>query len=243
MSPPPPGSVRPLVRLVHVVVPAHDEEGRIEQSLDAIADAMDAAQSMDLPVRCTLVLDHCEDQTLRRATAHLADPRFRLLECHARNVGLARDLGVRSTRTLGSALDPERVWVMSTDADTVVPRSWVSDQLVCAADHDLVVGAVVPESNGLPPALLRAWHRQHAPHGGRLHVHGANLGFRLSTYLAAGGFPHLTEHEDVALVRAILAEDDHRWCRATSVVTSSRHHGRVPGGFAGYLRALAARTA
>jgi hypothetical protein len=72
------------------------------------------------------------------------------------------------------------------------------------------------------------------------HVHGANLGFRASAYLRAGGFPALPTAEDQALVEALAAGG----CRvlrtrALPVVTSARRDSRAPDGFGHYLRKLA----
>jgi hypothetical protein len=68
-------------------------------------------------------------------------------------------------------------------------------------------------------------------------VHGANLGTRASTLVAAGGFEPVLEHEDVLLVAearargARLIASDEAW-----VQTSGRLFGRTAGGYAGYLR-------
>ena len=74
----------------------------------------------------------------------------------------------------------------------------------------------------------------------QVHVHGANLGFTAATFLGAGGFPPITEHEDVAFVRAAL-EAGSTWAEGGPTVrTSGRTHGRTPGGFAGYVRRMVA---
>ena len=58
----------------------------------------------------------------------------------------------------------------------------------------------------------------------------------LAAFEAAGGFPAVAEHEDVRLVEGlrasgvrIVASD------RTQVLTSGRHVGRTPGGYAAYL--------
>ena len=52
-------------------------------------------------------------------------------------------------------------------------------------------------------ALFR--ERYAAGTGPHSHVHGANLGFRASAYLTAGGFPPVPTAEDHALVAALTA--------------------------------------
>jgi hypothetical protein len=71
------------------------------------------------------------------------------------------------------------------------------------------------------------------------HVHGANLGFRASAYLQAGGFPPLALHEDRLLLQSLES------CgasvirsRRVTVETSPRLVGRCEGGFATALRQL-----
>jgi len=63
-------------------------------------------------------------------------------------------------------------------------------------------------------------------------------------YVAAGEFPDLDEHEDVALVHAarslgarVVATDENE------VVTSGRFWGRTPGGYAAFVRATHERIA
>ena len=80
--------------------------------------------------------------------------------------------------------------------------------------------------------------------GPHSHVHGANLGFRASAYLKAGGFPEKPTAEDHAFVTALTA------CgcrvlrtRALPVVTSARREARAPNGFSRYLAELDGATA
>ena len=136
-------------------------------------------------------------------------------------------------------LDYRELWICSTDADTVVPASWLRDHLQAARDGaDVAVGRVVPRSADLAPATLAAWRREHE--GGGRHVYGANLGFRADAYRAAGGFPPLSVGEDVELVRTAEQNGATVLDLPFSVVqTSGRRDGRTPGGFAGYLRTLA----
>ena len=77
------------------------------------------------------------------------------------------------------------------------------------------------------------------PDGSHSHVHGANLGLRASTYVAAGGMPALALAEDHALldavigVGAIVARTS-----AVRVTTSARRAGRAAGGFSDFLASL-----
>lgn len=119
---------------------------------------------------------------------------------------------------------------------TVVPESWLLDHVRLAVGHDLVVRRVSPEASEIAVETHAEWGRRHST--GALHVHGANLGFRLSGYDTVGGFAPVREHEDVLLVEA-MQRHGLPWRVGTHVVTSARRVGRTPGGFARYLAVLA----
>lgn len=221
--------------VLHVVVPAHDEEHYIARCLRAVAVAVAAvtARHPALDVRVTVVLDSCTDGTAALVSGLGVDT----VAIEGRNVGAARSAGVAHARRLAAGTDPERVWIATTDADSVAPASWLLDHIRLAHDHDLVVGRVTPDPDELSPAVLREWRLRHPLDG--LHVHGANLGVRLSAYDAVGGFQQVVLHEDVGLVSALRAAG-RSWVRGSEVVTSARLVNRVSGGFAGYLAALTA---
>ena len=70
-------------------------------------------------------------------------------------------------------------------------------------------------------------------------MHGANLGFSASAYLAAGGFQPSPTAEDHALVASLTAAG-RRILRTTeiSVLTSARRQARAPHGFSHLLSTL-----
>ena len=75
-------------------------------------------------------------------------------------------------------------------------------------------------------------------------MHGANLGFRASAYLTAGGFPELPTAEDHALVAALATTGSRVLrTRALPVITSARRESRAPHGFSHYLARLEATPA
>ena len=187
-------------------------------------------------VHTVVVLDSCTDQT----AAVVADfPWVRAIQVDVGRVGAARSVAVRHGLGLTSA-PPANTWIVNTDADSRVPRDWLTHQLSLAGlGADLVCGLVDPDPSECGPTRYAAWLAAYRRVDGHPHVHGANLGLRADCYLDCGGFTAgRRAHEDLALVRAAEARG---WnvvaSRGATVRTSGRVEGRVPaGGFAGYLR-------
>lgn len=230
--------------VVHVVVPAHDEEARIGVCLRSLGVAIHQVRAAHpgLTVRLTLVLDRCRDGTAdaaRRAGTEVGAD-VDVVAIDAQCVGAARAAGVAQAARQARGIAPEHVWIANTDADCDVPATWLLEHVRLAEDVDLIVGGVRLEPTDSDTALVEEWRRRHRRTDA--HVHGANLGVRLATYLRAGGFPSIREHEDVALVGA-LDRIGARRAHGTWVTTSARRRGRTPGGFAGYLRRLEAELA
>lgn len=224
---------------VIVVVPARNEERRLPRCLAALDEAVTAVEEefgSDAPaISVVVVLDRCTDES---AAVVARWPRFTALPSEAGSVGAARRAGVAHllAERLPGALDPAHTWVASTDADSRVPRRWLAVQLaLAAAGTELVRGTVLPDAE-LSAVERARWHRRHTLVDGHPHLHGANLGVRADSYLAAGGFEEVDTDEDVLLVRA-LRERGARECSTAliPVLTSGRLTGRVPGGFGGYL--------
>lgn len=224
------------IDVVHVVVPAHDEEELLGACLASIATAT-ARLVADLPglvVRTTVVLDRCTDQSGAVAATYGVDT----VVVDAANVGVARAAGIARVAALAEHRPPERVLVVSTDADCVVPDLWLVDlHALVAAGYDLVVGAVHPDPADLPVRVLERWRARHR--WPQAHVHGANLAFTLAAYARSGGLRPVALHEDLLLVAAMRAAGC-RWTASTSVQTSGRTTSRVRGGFATYLADLVA---
>jgi glycosyltransferase involved in cell wall biosynthesis len=221
------------IEQVLVVVPARDEERVISACLASLRAAVDR---LTQPVTVVVTADRCTDGTAalaREAGVHVVG-------IDAGSVGAARRAGVAEGMRLLGAAAARRTWLASTDADTVVPRTWLVRHLALAAQGArLVLGRAVPDPGGLDAATVARWHHLHPvvaddPHR---YVHGANLGVRLDAYVAAGGWPALREHEDHALVAALAALGTPARL-GPDVITSARREGRTPGGYAGYLRAL-----
>jgi glycosyltransferase involved in cell wall biosynthesis len=221
------------LRSVLVVVPVRDEEDLLPGCLGALHRAVGHLRGLrgDLAVEVVVVLDGCTDASASIARA----AGFRTVVTGGVGVGAARRAGADvAPRGVPAA----RTWLACTDADSTVPVGWLTRQVTLAeAGADVVVGTVRPRLDDLSPDRASAWRASHAPGVANGHVHGANLGIRLSVYRAAGGFAALPEHEDVALVEAARGVGAHVVADAAGeVLTSARLVGRTPGGYARHLR-------
>jgi glycosyltransferase involved in cell wall biosynthesis len=224
-----------VIEFVGVVIPAHDEEELLPACLLALAEAV---RSLDgVAVRVIVVADGCRDRTASIAREFGAT----VVEVAAHNVGEARVAGVREALRLGGDVDPGRVWIATTDADTIVAADWLRRQLLLAGSGwEAVVGTVtVTDWSGRAAQVrhrfeegYRSWAGTHP------HVHGANLGFSGRAYLAVGGFAALRTAEDHALVEAFEAAG-RRVLRTNSVtVVTSARESSTPGGFGAFLTSL-----
>jgi hypothetical protein len=226
--------------IVHVVVPAHDEQALVGECVRSLLVAVEdlVEHHPEVEPRLTVVADRCADLTAQVAAELGAD----VIAVDAGCVGSARQAGVRRVEAAAGDVPADRVWVANTDADTVVPPHWLTRQLdLAATGFALVLGTAVPDHRGIDPTVLEAWHDLHTLTEGHPHVHGANLGISLAALQRAGGFTPVQLGEDVALSEAVRRAGL-PWCATatTQVTTSSRLLSRVESGFAGVLRDLQA---
>jgi glycosyltransferase involved in cell wall biosynthesis len=248
-----------VIRSVGVIVPAHDEQDLLPACLASVRRAAQALRGV--PVHVVVVADACRDRTVRVARRGGAS----VVSIDARSAGAARAAGAREVLGRTGSLDPENVWLATTDADTLVPAHWLRQQVRHASQGwDAIVGTIqVADWSGYPPGTRSLFRERYegveavagvegvagvagveggaGQHG---HVHGANLGFRASAYLRAGGFPELPTAEDHALVAALTAGGSRVLrTRALPVTTSARRVSRAPRGFSHYLAQLEAAPA
>jgi len=229
------------VDAVAVVVPARDEEAVLPACLQAVAAARVPVARLGVPVATVVIADSCRDQTADVARAATG---VEVVESRAGTVGGARAAGVALAMRMLGGVATRRVWVACTDADSVVPRDWLSAQVAVArAGYDAVAGLIALDGAGLSTATER-WRRAYDVDCGRdrLHgrVHGANLGVRGDAYRAIGGFAAVAVGEDVDLVHRLRAAGRTiAWPERPVVLTSARLTARTRSGVAADLRALA----
>jgi glycosyltransferase involved in cell wall biosynthesis len=225
-----------------VIIPAADEEQRIGRCLAAVAAARRHLHHSDpaIAVRTIVVLDGCQDGTAMIAAA---SPDVQTVAVTAGSVGAARRAGVGAA--LAGAGSPRELWLANTDADSLVPETWLRFMVAEARQGvHLVLGTVTPGPD-LGPRTRAEWLGRHHLREGHPHVHGANFGIRGDAYLALGGWPPLRTGEDTELARRAARTGHLRISRTASipVITSVRRDGRAPRGFSSYLRRISTATA
>jgi glycosyltransferase involved in cell wall biosynthesis len=225
------------VEHVVVVIPARDEQETVAAAVRAVLDSA-VTVAVDVRVEVVVVADGCADATAERAR----DAGAHVLEIAASQVGTARRVGCEWALARASA--SHRLWVATTDADSTVPVPWLPAQLEAARTGDVFVGTIelAADDRGRHPAWIADYAVRPGvglgPHG---HVHGASLGVRGSSYVAAGGFHDLPAHEDVDLLDRLVATGAVPvWDDRVPVTTSARHVSRVVEGVGPDLAASAA---
>ncbi len=234
-----------------VVVPARDEEQRIEACLGSLTTQRAVARER---YEVVVVLDGCRDATHERLREHARrEPSLRLhalvLE-RAEGVGRARRRGMDiACARLLSAGRPDGL-IASTDADSVVAEDWLAVQLELARLGASAIGGEVQldpreiatisaqaladcdvrAADGLRAVLAHEGQQAPAEHH---QFSGASLALTADTYRRCGGLPVHAAHEDEALERELRLRGVtiHR-SRRVRVTTSARTSGRAPRGLA-----------
>lgn len=225
---------------IAVVVPARDESRMIGACLEALT-ASRRASSGAVTCGITVVSDASSDRTAHIARHILDGPYDQVLDVELSCVGAARRLGTGSA-IARSPQPPERTWVASTDADTLVPHAWIDQHRRFARNGlEAVAGVVdlIPDQFGdaLIASRFAATYEM-AADGTHGHIHGANMGFRADRYLEAGGWRPLAVGEDHDLWHRLTPRSIARSSTALIVSTSARRQARAPFGFAADLTAL-----
>ncbi len=229
------------VESIVVAIPARNERALIERALASI-DAAVVRTSRRAVI--AVAADTCLDDTaavVRVARSSLATPVV-VVEGRWRAAGGARAAAVAAALEVFRPADLSTIWIANTDADCVVPSTWLQIHLDhAAAGAHAVAGVVDLDPATTDPELLAQFRATYGVHGmSHTHVHGANFGVRADAYERVGGWnSHAVVGEDHELLRSLVAAElAVHHVTDSSVVTSSRTAGRVPAGFAGRLARL-----
>lgn len=220
---------------VLVAIPAHDEQTLVGRALDAVVRAVDDLRSR---ARCDVSIGvsahRCTDDTFAAAAVKLASTSgidvTVLRDERSQSVGGVRRRLINAMLTPG--MSGAETWILSTDADSVVPREWISCMLHAASRADAVAVAGMTDlidwdaSPQARAAYERIIESGLTEDGGHRHVYAANLAVRLDAYLAAGGFPCADHGEEHHLIQAIRSAGG---TVATPRYPRVRTSGRMPG--------------
>lgn len=219
--------------MIGIVIPAHNERAVIARCIESLIVAAAHNSLLGEAVQIVVVMDDCVDGTQEIVSNYAVHG----ISVNVRNVGKARAAGAEYLLGKGAR------WLAFTDADTVVPHSWLADQL--GFDTDAVCGIVyVDDWSGHSEGVRGRYDSLYTPTEGHRHIHGANLGVSAAAYRKVGGFKPLEAHEDVQLVADLEgAGATISWTAINCVTTSARVDCRCRGGFGDYLRSLAASPA
>jgi glycosyltransferase involved in cell wall biosynthesis len=224
---------------VSVLIPARDEEHLLPRCLRSVLGAvtmLDEFTTADIIV----VADSSTDRTAQLAKGILRK-RGSVLHTTAGAAGLVRAVAANYALSRNrQRLD--RWWLANTDADCVVPRGWLTDQLQLARRGvEAFAGTVSVDSfEDHGPQVAERFRASYmiASDGWHPHVHGANLGVRADCYVSAGGWSPQQTGEDHDLWDRLVACGAKLVSTARiEVVTSGRRVGRAPNGFADALAA------
>ena len=254
-----------------VAIPARNEEERIGPCLRALSQQTGMDKSA---LGVVVFVNGSSDGTaaIVRSMSGAAGLDIGLIEDSAvrpPDAGWARRMAMEAAagwfgrQAKTKALAFRRI-ILTTDADTIVPRDWVVRNLsAIEAGASAVAGAfdIDPgERIELPLMLrLRLWlegryealitelacrldPQPHDPWPRHAATSGASLAVELEAYLAMGGMPALPVGEDRAFVDALIAAGGRvRHDPDIRVRTSGRLIGRAIGGFSDGMRLRAER--
>lgn len=224
---------------IAVLIPARNEEELLPRCLESVLRAAEQVPP-DVSVNIVVVVDASTDATLEVASA-LLGKQGQILVTDAGCVGTARSMAAQAAIASYEGLY-RNCWLANTDADCVVPRSWLLDQLHLAqAGAHAIAGTIdVDDFSEHLPGVERLFRESYMfhPDGTHPHVHGANMGVRADVYLQVGGWSAKRTAEDHDLWNRISLRGFHKQAVAKlRVMTSGRRVGRAPLGFAGALSA------
>lgn len=224
---------------VAVLIPARNEEVLLGRCLESVIRAINA---LPVTIRATIVLvSDCSTDRTAEIGYRLIGEHGIVLLTGSGTVGTARALA--ASYAIAQTTEPRsNVWLANTDADCVVPSSWLSDQIAFAAAGIEAVAGIISVDNfdEHGPEVPARFHTSYTIHadGTHPHIHGANLGVRADRYLEVGGWADLKTGEDHDLWGRLRRTGVRLLSSAQlQVVTSGRRVGRAPSGFTGALAA------
>jgi glycosyltransferase involved in cell wall biosynthesis len=222
---------------ISVLIPARNEEELLPRCLSSVLIAR-AHLAGPMTSDIVVVADSSTDRTAQIA-AEILHSTGTVLNADVRTAGTSRASAAK-TALARNRVPLERCWLVNTDADCVIPPSWLIDQIRLAEQGvEAIAGSVSVDSFAEREVAdrFRASYTMR-PDGSHPHIHGANLGVRADVYLRAGDWADLSSAEDHDLWRRLVdAQSATVSTSRIKVSTRGRRLGRAPHGFAGALAA------
>ncbi|MCE5258315.1 MAG: glycosyltransferase [Chloroflexi bacterium] len=195
---------------ISVIVPAYNEAG-------CIADCISALLEQDMPPNSyeVIVVDnHSTDKTAEIAAAFAGIV----------VVSEAQQQGIPSARMAGIAAARGRI-IATTDADTIVPRNWLSSMLGCYADTDVVAVGGTASFRSAPRWLNILNKSRNRSLKTTKSLLGFNMSFRKSAYTACGGYrSEINVNEDFYISRQLARIGKILILEDIPVITSRRRY-------------------
>jgi glycosyltransferase involved in cell wall biosynthesis len=224
---------------IGVTIPARNEEQLLARCLTSVLSAIDAVEPK-ASVDVVVIADSSTDQTYEIAQKIISG-KGTVARTSAGAAGAARRIAAQLAleRYHGPL---SKCWLANTDADCIVPRSWLLNQLILAdSGIQALAGTISVDSF----AEHEPWVKDRFAEsyvidtdGSHPHIHGANMGFRADCYLKAGGWSTIQTSEDHDLWGRLQLAGAKRYSTSIlQVITSGRRVGRAPNGFAQALAA------
>jgi glycosyltransferase involved in cell wall biosynthesis len=129
---------------VAVLIPARNEEVLLGRYLESVIRAIDA---LPATIRATIVLvSDCSTDRTAEIGCSLIGKHGSVLHTRSGTVGTARALA--ASYAIAKTTAPfSNIWLANTDADCVVPSTWLSDQIDFAASGiEAVAGIILVDS-------------------------------------------------------------------------------------------------
>lgn len=219
------------------MVPARNEEVLLSHCLNSILYSCSLLDS-DITFDIILIVDATQDKSLLIGKNILKNKGV-VIQIDKANVGYARKQGALIALSRYKN-DSSECWIANTDADCIVPKYWLANQLKHAYKGIQAITGIVKvdsfqEHNNKVSKTFKERYIINSDYS-HPHVHGANMGFRADAYIHVGGWNELETAEDHDLWHRFiqhkipLISDAKIW-----VCTSGRKLGRAPHGFADLL--------
>src|ERR1700760_1424965 len=187
-----------------VLIPAQNEEELLPRCLRSVLGAC-AILPEGVTSDVIVAVDSSTDRTALLAKKLLA-AKGKVIDANFGVVGSVRALAANvALRRYHGPLTS--CWLAHTDADCLVPESWLMDQLLLAErNFEAIAGTVsvdnfVEHKSGVAERFRDGYIINRD--GTHPHVHGANLGVRADLYARVGGWADLSTAEDHDLWKRI----------------------------------------